>query len=107
MAHTFEELAKMKVADLRSIAAELDHEAVQGHTQMHKAELLRALCTALGIEAHEHHEVVGIDKTQIKAKIRELKAERAAALEARDRAELHRVRRQLHRLRHKLRAATV
>jgi hypothetical protein len=50
---------------------------------------------------------VGIDKTQIKAKIRELKAERVAALEARDRAELHRVRRQLHRLRHKLRAATV
>jgi hypothetical protein len=107
MAHTYEELVKKKVADLRLIAAELDHEAVQGHTQMHKDQLVTALCEALGIEAREHHEVVGVDKTRIKTEIRALKAERDAAIQARDRAELHRVRRKLHRLRHQLRAATV
>ncbi len=52
MEHTFEELHKKTVADLREIAAGIEHDALHGHTTMHKDPLLKALCTALGIEAH-------------------------------------------------------
>ena len=37
MAHTFEELKKKTVEELREIAAGIQHEAVQGHTQMFKS----------------------------------------------------------------------
>ena len=73
MAHTYEELKKMTVEELREIAAGLDHEAVQGYTQTNKEHLLPALCTALGIEARAHHEVKGVDKAKIKGRIKELK----------------------------------
>lgn len=107
MEHTFEELKKKKVADLRVIAEGIDHEALHGYTTMHKDQLLPALCTALGIEAHEHHEVVGLDKRAMKVQIRELKAKRDALLEAHDHEQLKRVRRQIHHLKRKIRAATV
>ena len=107
MEHTFEELKKKKVADLREIAEEIDHAAVHGHTTMHKDQLLKALCLALGIEGHEHHEVVGVDKAAIKAQIRELKSKRDVALEARNKLELKQVRRRIHRLKRRLRAATI
>ena len=107
MAHTYEELRNKTVAQLREIAHDLEHEAVHGHTTMHKGELLHALCRALGLEEHEHHDVVGIDKRAMKGRIRGLKAERQAALEARDPRELKRVRRQIHRLKRRIRAATV
>jgi hypothetical protein len=42
--------------------------------------------------------VVGIDKPALKARIRELKKERAAALDAHDHARLKNVRRQIHRI---------
>ena len=48
MAHTYEELSKMTVVELRDIAKDVDHEAVQGATQMNKEHLLPALCKALG-----------------------------------------------------------
>jgi DNA-binding IclR family transcriptional regulator len=105
--HTYEELSRMTVAQMREIAKELEHDAVRGHSTMHKEHLLQALCTALGIEAHEHHEVVGVDKSAIKAKIRKLKANRVAALEARDRAQLKRVRRQIRHLKRRVHKATV
>ena len=107
MEHTFDELNNMKVADLRTIAEGIEHDAVHGYTTMHKDHLLKALCTALGIETHEHHDIVGIDKRALKLQIRELKAKRDAALEAHDHAELKLVRRKLHRLKRRLRAATV
>ncbi len=107
MEHSFEELRKKKVADLREIAEAIEHDALHGHTTMHKDQLLKALCTALGIEAHEHHDVVGIDRRAIKLQIRELKAKRDAALQAHDHAGLKLVRRKLHRLKRKIRAATV
>ena len=107
MEHTFEELEKKKVADLREIAEGIEHDVLHGYTTMHKDQLLKALCTALGIEGHEHHEVVGIDKQTIKLQIRELKTKRDAALEAHDSAELKRVRRKIHRLKRRVRAATV
>ena len=47
MTHSYGELKKMTVAQLREIAAGTQHEAVQGHTQMNKEHLLQALCSAL------------------------------------------------------------
>ena len=94
MSYTFNDLKHKRVADLRDIAAGLDHEAVKGYTQLNKEHLLEALCKALGIDVHEHRDVKGIDKGAIKAQIRGLKKERDAALEAHDHAQLKLVRRQ-------------
>ncbi len=108
MAQSYEDLKKKTVEDLREIAKGLDHEAVKGYTQMNKEHLLPAICKALGIDAHVHHHrsVAGIDKPAIKAKMRELQAERAKAIEARDPKQLKALRRQIHRLNRKIRAAT-
>lgn len=107
MGHTLEELSQRTVAQLRDIAQEIEHEALQGHTTMHKEQLLSALCKALGIEAHEHHEVKGINKREIKAQIRKLKLERDAALQAHDPKQLKVIHRKIHRLKHKMRRATI
>lgn len=107
MAHTYEELHAMTVAQLREVAEGIEHEAVHGYSTMHKEDLLPALCEALGIEAHEHHEVVGIDKDAVKAKIRQLKAQRAALIEAKDSKQLKFVRRRIRSLKRKIRKATV
>ena len=105
--HTWEDLHKKTVADLRDIAKGVEHPAVKGYSQMNKEHLLPALCEALGVEAHAHHEVVGIDKKAIKARIQALKVERSKALQAGDRQQLKAVRRRIHRLKRKIRAATV
>ncbi len=107
MAHTYEELSKMTVAQLREVAAGLEHDAVKGHTQMHKAEVLLALCTALGIDAHAHHQVVGLDKAKTKVRIRLLKAKRDEAIADKDRDALKRVRHDIKLLKQKIRRATV
>ena len=106
MSHTYEDLHKMTIDALREIAKGLDHESVKGYTQMNKEHLLPALCKALGIEGHAHHEVVGINKGAIKAKIRQLKEERSKALEGHDRAQLKVVLRTIHHLKRQIRAAT-
>jgi hypothetical protein len=103
MAHTYEELKKKTVQELRDIAKEVKDESLQGALQMNKEHLLPALCKALGIDTHEHHEVRGIDKPAIKTKMRELKQARQAALEAHDPERLKSVRRQLHRLNRQIR----
>ena len=107
MTHTYEELHGMTVAQLRDVAKETEDESLSGYSTMHKEELLGALCTALGVEAHVHHEVVGIDKSAIKGQIKALKAERQRALDAGDKQELKSVRRRIHRLKRSLRRATV
>lgn len=107
MAYTFEELKRKTVAQLRDVAGEIEHEAVQGYTQLTKEPLLKAICEALGIDMHEHHQVVGIDKRAIKLEIRELKKQRDQALEARDRAGLKSIRRRIHALKRKIHRATV
>lgn len=107
MAETYDELHQKTVAQLRAIAKGMDHEALRGYTTMHKEQLLLALCKALGIEAHEHHEVVGIDKATIKQQIRQLKVKRDAALEAHDSKELKMIRRRIRRLKRKIHKATV
>ncbi len=107
MAHTYDELKHSTLAQLKEIAKEIDHEAVEGFTQMNKDHLLQALCKALGIEMHVHHEVVGIDKSSIKKQIKELKVERDKALEAHDHKQLKDVRGQIKKLKNKIRRATV
>ena len=105
MAYTYHELKGKTIQELREIAKGVqDHDAVQGFSQMNKEHLLPALCHALGIPVHEHAEVVGIDKPAIKAKMRELKKQRDAALEGHDSDALKSVRRQLHRLNRQIRA---
>ncbi len=108
MAHTYEELNAKTVAQLKEVAEELgDHEATRGYKTMHKHDLVLALCHALGVEDHPHHEVVGVDKRKAKGQIRVLKAKRDQALKAQDPQELKRIRHDIKRLKHKIRRATV
>ncbi|NIM17597.1 MAG: hypothetical protein GTO45_36750 [Candidatus Aminicenantes bacterium] len=104
---TYQELKHKTVAQLREIAAGIEHEAVKGYTQLNKEHLLEALCKALNIDTFEHHKVVGIDKTAIKAKIKELKKKRDQALAARNHAEHKNILRHIHQLKRKIRKATV
>jgi hypothetical protein len=106
MAYTFEELKHKTVAELRDIAKGNEHEALQGYTQLNKEHLLVALSKALGIQ-HEHHDVVGVDKASIKARIREMKKKRDEALSAHDRAQLKIARRTIHRLKRRINKAIV
>jgi DNA-binding IclR family transcriptional regulator len=106
MAYTYEQLKHMTLVDLREIAKGMDEATVQGYTQLNKEHLIGLLAKALGIQ-HTHHDVVGIDKSSIKARIRELKTQRAAALEAHDSAQLKAVRRHIHRLKRQIHKATV
>lgn len=105
MAYTYEELKHKTVAELREIASGLQHEAVQGYTQMNKDHLLPALCKALGIDPHEHHAAMSAEKSATKAKMRALKAECRKAMSEGDRARLRSLRRQYHHLNHRLRAS--
>jgi hypothetical protein len=104
--YTYEQLKHKTVADLREIAKGIEHEAVQGYTQLNKEHLLVAISKALGIQ-HEHHEVVGVDKAAIKSRIKELKKKRDEALSAHDRVQLKTVRRTIHRLKRQINKATV
>src|SRR5882724_8481855 len=106
MDYTFEQLKHKTVGELREIAKGIEHEAVQGYTQLNKAHFLVAISKALGLK-HEHHDVVGVDKASIKARMRELKTKREAALAANDHAQLKSVRRTLHRLKRRIHKATV
>ena len=104
MTMTYEELKAKTIAELREIAKNIVHPAVQGYSQMNKDHLLPAMCEALGIDSREHHHVVGIDKSGIKKKIRELKRQRDEALAADNHAILHAIRRQIHHLNHQIRS---
>ena len=42
MTHTYEALKKKTIAELREIAKDIEHEAVQGYTQLNKEHLLPA-----------------------------------------------------------------
>jgi DNA-binding IclR family transcriptional regulator len=108
MAHTFEELKKKTIEELREIAKDIEHEAVQGYTQLNKEHLLPAICKALGIETHRHphHEAAGIDKVALKARMRVLKAEKQKAIEAGDHARLKAIRREHHGINRRIRAAS-
>ena len=100
MAYTYHELKAKTIQELREIAK----DSVQGASQMNKDHLLPALCKALGIEAHEHHTASGIDKPAIKAKMKELKKKREAAIAAHDPVAIKSVRRHIHSLNRQIRA---
>ena len=106
MALTIEELKHKNIAELREMAKGLEHEAVQGYTQLNKEHLVIALAKAMGIQ-HTHHDVVGVDKASIKKRIRDLKVRREAALTAHNHAELKTVRRNIHRLKRQIHKATM
>jgi len=107
MAYTHHELKHKTLAELRDIAKDIEHDAVKGYTQLNKEHLVVAICNALNIDIHEHHDVVGIDKAAIKSRIKALKAKRDAAVVAHDRAQLKRARRSIHRLKRQIHKATV
>lgn len=107
MSYTYEELKHKTVVQLREIAAGIEHEAVKGASQLNKDHLLTALCTALGIDKHVHHEVKGLNKSELKVKIRDLKKQRDDALIAHDHKQLKTVRREIHHLKRMIHRATV
>jgi len=107
MAYTYEQLSEMNVADLRKIADGIQHEAVSGHSTMHKDKLLPALCTALGIDFHIHHHVVGVNKSKIKLEIRSLKAQKIAAFKSHDKNQAIELRAKIKKLKHQLEKAMV
>jgi hypothetical protein len=107
MAYTHHELKHKTLAELRDIAKDIEHEAVQGYTQLNKEHLVVAICKALNIDIYEHHDVVGIDKASIKSRIKALKAKRDAALAAHNHADLKKTRRGIHRLKRQIHKATV
>lgn len=107
MAHTYEELHGMTVAQLRKVADAIEDDRLDGHATMHKQHLLHALCQVLNLDEHVRREVVGLDKSAVKARIRELKAERDEALVLSDRCKLKSIRRSIHRLKRQIRKATV
>ena len=105
MAHTYEELHKMTVAQLREVAEAQDSDDLKGFKSLHKAPLLQLLCKVLGVDAHAHHVAKGIDKAAIKGQMRELKVARTTAIEAHDHKALKVVRRKLHSLNRQIRRA--
>ena len=105
MEHTFEELKKKTVAQLREIASDIEHEAVQGYTQLNKEHLLKAVCAALGIDMHEHHVSHDSHKMDIKKMIRDLKKKRDKALQAKKSDEFKTCMKKIHHYKRVLRKA--
>ncbi len=103
--YTFDQLKHLTVVELRKIASGVKHDAVQGYTQLNKEHLLKALCEALSIPMHAHHDVLGLDKAAVKAQLKALKTKRDEAIGAHDAAALKAIRRTRHRLNRKIRRA--
>jgi hypothetical protein len=93
-------LEKMKVTDLREMAKEKLN--LEGTTGMHKEQLVEALAKSMGIEK-PHKIASGAEKTQVKQRIRALKAERTKAGTDHDAVKLASTRHEIHRLKRKLR----
>ena len=94
------ELQKKKVTELREMAKEYGEKGTSG---MIKEQLVDFLAEKLGIE--KPHKIVddAEEKRMLKGRIRELKAIRQQALEAKNREELKKARRQIHRLKRTIR----
>jgi hypothetical protein len=107
VSHSYKELKHKRMSDLRQIASEVEHEAVKGYTQLNKQQLLDALCAALNIDKHEHHDVKGLDKSKVKVEIRSLKKKRDEAVKTHNHSELKTLRRQIHHLKRTIRKALV
>ncbi|MBI4292417.1 MAG: Rho termination factor N-terminal domain-containing protein [Betaproteobacteria bacterium] len=106
MTFTFLELKKKTLVEVREIAKDLTPQ-VQGYTQMNKEHLIEAICKQLNIDMHVHHEVKGIDKGAVKAKIKEWQKKRDEALAAHDRKSLRVALDHIHSFKHQLRKSMV
>jgi len=98
----YHDLQKTRVADLREMVKEQLPD-VEGVIGLKKEEIIDLLADHLGIEKPAKQIAAGLGKRKIKATIKELKVKRAAALEAKDAAELKKYRRLIHREKRKLR----
>jgi hypothetical protein len=107
MAHTYEELKKKTVAELREIAAGIEDEAVKGYSQLNKEHLLVALCKALKIDTHAHKTVAISNKKEIKDNIKALKNKRDEAIAGHDHDALKHIRRRIHFMKRELHKATI
>ena len=107
MAYTFEELKKKTVNEFRDIAKDLEHDEVQGYTQMNKEHLLEAICKALNIDMYVHHKVVGENKSEIKSQIKKLKKQRDDAISSKKPDELKQIRKKIRNLKKSLRKAAI
>jgi hypothetical protein len=98
----YKQVSKMTAAQLREQLAQ--YPDITGVSAMKKDRLVGLLCGKLGIDPHAHA-ATGIDKASIKQRIRALKKERDAALQAKDAGKLATVHHALHKQRHLLRRA--
>ena len=105
MEYTYKELKKMTVAQLREIAKDIEDDAVKGYTQLNKEHLLEGICKALNIDTFEHHIAIGLDKTNLKSKIKKLKQQRDEAIKSKDLVQLQSVRKNIKRFKKALRKA--
>ena len=103
----YEELRHMTVAQLREVAAGIQHDAVKGYTQLNKEQLIAAICKALNIDTFTHHHAEGADASVMKSRIKDLKKQRDEALAAHDHKRLKDVRREIHSLKVKLHRVSV
>lgn len=103
----YEELKHKTVAQLREIAAGIQHDAVKGYTQLNKEHLIAAICNALNIDTFTHHHAEGADASVMKSRIKDLKKQREEALAAHDHKRLKDVRREIHSLKVKLHRTSV
>jgi hypothetical protein len=108
MSHTYEELKGKTVAELRDIASGIQHDALQGYSQLNKEHLLEKLCTALSIPMLSHHKVADVGvKVAAKGKIKTLKEKRDAAAQAGNHKALKHIRRRIHSLKRNLRKSAI
>ena len=99
----WKDLEKMTVLKLREEA--LKFPQIQGVHGKNKERLMDEIATALGIEKPHTHftENVVHTKSDLKAKIHELKTDRDKLLQVHDHKKLHEVRREMHELKHTIR----
>ncbi|MFQ5790567.1 MAG: Rho termination factor N-terminal domain-containing protein [Acidobacteriota bacterium] len=98
------DLEKMTVLQLRQEASKF--EDVKGVSGMKKQQLIDLLCGKLDIHAPER-KIVGADKAKLRARIRELKAQRATALTRHDHEELAKLRKRIRIYKRSIRKHTV
>jgi hypothetical protein len=103
--HTYDELKKKTVDELRDIAKDIQSEEVRGFSTMHKSELLPAICKALNIEVKK----VVIEqsaKQKLKAQLREIEKKRDKAMEEKNYKKLAACRDGIHNLKRMMRKPT-
>jgi hypothetical protein len=103
--YTYEQLRDKTVADLREIAQGIGGDALEGFSTMHKDHLLPLLCKVLNIPTH--HAAAGAEKTQLKAKIRQLRTQRDQIMQSGDKSQLPSICHQIHAMKRHLRRMVV